>query len=398
MISDVSYLDDGRRRPSCTEPHQRDRRALQRHQHDFYFRNVFDAGEYDLGSVTLALGCDCLGEIRYLDAVLADESGSPETINNAICMHEEDYGILWKHWNFRYDETPRYAGRDGWWSRPSTRSATMSTASSGTSTRTDHPVRGQADRHRADRVRSRPEPLRSSAPSSHRSSTHRTISTCSTCDSTSRSTAPTTPSSKLTPSGSRWDRATSTETPSWPAISTITNERDGAVAAIHRRHAPGRSSTPECSNRFGEPVGYKLVPAVGPTLLAGPGSDLARRAEFARTALWVTAYDPHGAACSRRLPQPACRRRHRRVGQEGARPRQHRHRPVAHVRHLAYPAPRGLANHALRVHRLLSQTRGVLRPQSITRRPTTSGTRHGALSPGTSRRILITGQGCRCRD
>ena len=34
--------------------------------------------------------------------MLADEAGNPQTIRNAICMHEEDYGILWKHWNFRY--------------------------------------------------------------------------------------------------------------------------------------------------------------------------------------------------------------------------------------------------------------------------------------------------------
>lgn len=45
----------------------------------------------------LTLGCDCLGEIYYFDATLADEQGSPRTINNAVCMHEEDYGTLWKH-------------------------------------------------------------------------------------------------------------------------------------------------------------------------------------------------------------------------------------------------------------------------------------------------------------
>ncbi|MFL6115846.1 MAG: thiamine pyrophosphate-binding protein [Catenulispora sp.] len=49
---------------------------------------------------------------------------------------------------------------------------------------------------------------------------------------------------------------------------------------------------PNVTNRLGEPVGYKLVPFVGPTLLAAPESDLARRAEFARHHLWVTRYDP----------------------------------------------------------------------------------------------------------
>ncbi len=63
------------------------------------WKNAFDAGEWGLGRMTqsLTLGCDCLGEIYYFDAMLANEQGEPWLIENAICMHEEDYGILWKH-------------------------------------------------------------------------------------------------------------------------------------------------------------------------------------------------------------------------------------------------------------------------------------------------------------
>ncbi|GMA94885.1 hypothetical protein GCM10025881_17090 [Pseudolysinimonas kribbensis] len=63
------------------------------------WNNYFDAGEYQFGRLanSLELGCDCLGEITYLDAVIADDFGTPQTIRNAICIHEEDYGILWKH-------------------------------------------------------------------------------------------------------------------------------------------------------------------------------------------------------------------------------------------------------------------------------------------------------------
>jgi primary-amine oxidase len=63
------------------------------------WRSAFDVGEFGLGKLTnsLVLGCDCLGEIRYLDATLAGEDGEPYTIGNAICIHEEDDGILWKH-------------------------------------------------------------------------------------------------------------------------------------------------------------------------------------------------------------------------------------------------------------------------------------------------------------
>jgi primary-amine oxidase len=46
---------------------------------------------------SLELGCDCLGWIRYFDGHLCTSRGEPLTIKNAVCMHEEDYGILWKH-------------------------------------------------------------------------------------------------------------------------------------------------------------------------------------------------------------------------------------------------------------------------------------------------------------
>ncbi|PPK66452.1 primary-amine oxidase [Actinokineospora auranticolor] len=66
-----------------------------------YWISYFDAGEYLLGknANTLKLGCDCLGVIHYFDAVVADDNCNPVTIPQAICMHEEDYGILWKHTN-----------------------------------------------------------------------------------------------------------------------------------------------------------------------------------------------------------------------------------------------------------------------------------------------------------
>ncbi len=62
-------------------------------------RTAYDIGEWGLGFMTtsLELGCDCLGEIGYLDATLCDSHGVPYTIKNAICIHEEDDRVLWKH-------------------------------------------------------------------------------------------------------------------------------------------------------------------------------------------------------------------------------------------------------------------------------------------------------------
>ena len=70
------------------------------------FKNVFDQGEYGVGWLanSLTLGCDCVGEIFYFDGVVNDQDGEPATIENAICMHEEDYGIGWKHTDFRTED------------------------------------------------------------------------------------------------------------------------------------------------------------------------------------------------------------------------------------------------------------------------------------------------------
>ena len=76
-------------------------------------KNVFDIGEYGLGKLanSLQLGCDCLGHIAYLDAHLNTMDGDIFTIPKAICIHEEDNGILWKHWDFRTERTEVRRGR-----------------------------------------------------------------------------------------------------------------------------------------------------------------------------------------------------------------------------------------------------------------------------------------------
>lgn len=65
---------------------------------------AFDVGEYGLGNLinSLVLGCDCLGSIQYMDVVNVRLDGKPTIIKNAICIHEEDDGILWKHSDLRF--------------------------------------------------------------------------------------------------------------------------------------------------------------------------------------------------------------------------------------------------------------------------------------------------------
>jgi primary-amine oxidase len=69
----------------------------------FQRKCAFDVGDYGLGycANSLELGCDCLGHIHYFDAVMSDAAGNPTTKKSAVCMHEEDQGILWKHVEYR---------------------------------------------------------------------------------------------------------------------------------------------------------------------------------------------------------------------------------------------------------------------------------------------------------
>ncbi|KAK6196994.1 hypothetical protein LQW54_010956 [Pestalotiopsis sp. IQ-011] len=62
-------------------------------------KSVFDVGDIGAGVAAnnLALGCDCLGLIKYFSFTLSNSNGEPVEKPNAICMHEIDDGIGWKH-------------------------------------------------------------------------------------------------------------------------------------------------------------------------------------------------------------------------------------------------------------------------------------------------------------
>ncbi|KAE8453660.1 Copper amine oxidase [Mollisiaceae sp. DMI_Dod_QoI] len=114
VLNNITYNDHGNVRPifyrlSLAEmvvpygnpehPHQR--------------KHAFDLGEYGGGYMTnsLSLGCDCKGAIHYMDAAFVNRAGESTTIKNAICIHEEDSGILFKHTDFRDDSVIVTRGR-----------------------------------------------------------------------------------------------------------------------------------------------------------------------------------------------------------------------------------------------------------------------------------------------
>ncbi|KAI4594319.1 hypothetical protein KJ359_008342 [Pestalotiopsis sp. 9143b] len=69
----------------------------------FHKKQAFDLGDAGAGLMAndLKLGCDCLGAIAYKDGLVADHNGVPVVKPNAMCIHEQDGGILWKHTNYR---------------------------------------------------------------------------------------------------------------------------------------------------------------------------------------------------------------------------------------------------------------------------------------------------------
>ena len=72
-------------------------------RHPYHKKAAFDLGDAGAGIMAnnLQLGCDCLGSIHYLSAVLNDDKGEPLEMPNVICIHEQDNGIGWKHTNYR---------------------------------------------------------------------------------------------------------------------------------------------------------------------------------------------------------------------------------------------------------------------------------------------------------
>lgn len=71
---------------------------------------VLDAGDYGLGNFIVPLShgnydlynCDCFGEVIYhLDVTRVSSNGTPIKIKKAICVHEEDFGVLWRHTDLR---------------------------------------------------------------------------------------------------------------------------------------------------------------------------------------------------------------------------------------------------------------------------------------------------------
>ncbi|MDH2414362.1 primary-amine oxidase [Nocardioides sp. CER19] len=254
------------------------------------WQNYFDFGEYQFGRLanSLELGCDCLGEITYLDAVVVDDFCVPQTIRNAICIHEEDYGVLWKHNDIfsGSSETRRqrrlvmsFFGTVGnydygfYWSLYLDGTVDLEVKATGIPFPSGY---DGTDPHFSELAPGLGAPVHQHLFSARLDFTVDTVR--NQVDELDAVTVPAGP-------GNPWGNAiarTSTR---------LTGEQMARRNAANERNRVWTISSTERTNRFGHPTGYVLQPEGQPALLAAEDSSISRRAAFARHHLWVTQYD-----------------------------------------------------------------------------------------------------------
>ncbi|UDY35029.1 primary-amine oxidase [Dermatobacter hominis] len=258
------------------------------------WKNAFDAGEWGLGRMTqpLTLGCDCLGEIRYVDVTMADERCDPWIVPNAICLHEEDVGIGWKHvdlltgrhevrrsrrmvishiatvGNYEYGFF-WYLYLDGGIQLEVKLTGIMSTQ--GVPVGTTNPFATTVAPGVAAPVHQ------------HLFCARLDLDVDGTANRVEEVEAEVLPAGRDNP----WANA-------FRARATVLERECEAQREVSPSTSRSwRVTNVGVRNGLDQPVGYKLVPTMStPTLLARPESSVARRAGFARHNLWVTPYHP----------------------------------------------------------------------------------------------------------
>ncbi|MFM8236358.1 MAG: primary-amine oxidase [Actinomycetota bacterium] len=259
------------------------------------WKNAFDAGEWGLGRManSLKLGCDCLGEIFYFDAQLATEQGDPYTLEHAICMHEEDYGILWKHVDL-------YGGRAE--VRRSRRLVVSFIATVGNyeygffwyfyldgTVQLEVKLTGVVSSMAFDPAG--PDPAFANvigrgvaAPHhQHMFSARLDLDVDGAVNEIYEVDAEALPTGPENPWGNAFR----------PKVTQLVSELGAQRETNAATSRSWRIVNPEARNGLGRPTAYKLVPTMStPTLLAAADSPIGRRAAFAKHNLWVTPYSP----------------------------------------------------------------------------------------------------------
>ena len=257
------------------------------------WKNAFDAGEWGLGRMANSLvnGCDCLGEIRYLDAVCSTETGRPYVLQNAICIHEEDYGILWKHLDLHVGRAEVRRQRRLVVSSISTvgnyeygfywyfyLDGTIQLEVKLTGILSTMAVAPGEVPHYASMI----APQLAAPFHQHLFNVRLDVEIDGTHNRVEEVDVVASTPGPDNPMNNAFE----------PVSTLIESEKDASRLIDPSKSRTWRISNLASTNRLGRPVAYKLLPGATPTLLAGPNSSVAKRAGFATKNLWVTRYDP----------------------------------------------------------------------------------------------------------
>jgi primary-amine oxidase len=294
VLHNIGYQDGGRVRPIIYRASMAEMVVPYGDPAPTHWRkNAFDEGEYGVGMLAnrLELGCDCLGEIRYMDAIVSDGQGEPVTLENAICLHEEDFGILWKHTNFRTGQVEVrrsrrfvissiatvgnyeygffwYLYQDGTIELQLKLTGVVSTGAIAPGREPEHGVVVAPGLYAPNHQ--------------HWFSFRLDMMVDGPDNSVYEVNSEAVPMGPANPNGN-----------AWVAKRTLLTRESQAQRLIDP--LAGRYwvvTNPSVTNELGQPVAYKLVPGENVGALAHPDSSIARRAGFITKHLWVTRYDP----------------------------------------------------------------------------------------------------------
>ncbi|WP_280218181.1 primary-amine oxidase [Nocardia neocaledoniensis] len=262
-----------------------------------FWQNYFDAGEIIYGRLTnsLALGCDCVGEIKYFDGVFADETGMPRVIPNAICMHEEDYGSLWKHTDpFTGAQEVRRARRlvisfftnvgnydyGFFWYLYLDGSIECEAKLTGILFTSAYP--GDSDNGDKYPFASEVAPGLGAPYHQHLFGARLDMNVDGTPNVVNEIDAVRVPISPTNPHGNGFTKS----------VTPIVSEQVSGRVADGSKGRVWQIASTTATNSLGHPTSYVLHPADGPTLMADPSASVSSRAAFATKHLFVTEYDP----------------------------------------------------------------------------------------------------------
>lgn len=294
VLHNISYRDGERERPIVSRASVCEMVVPYGDPQEKYFRkNAFDIGEYGIGLManSLELGCDCLGTIRYFDAWMNDSRGAPVNIKNAICLHEEDVGLLWKHTDWRTNQTE---------TRRSRRLAVSSISTVGNyeygffwyffqdgTIQCEVKLTGIMNTTvlapgEKPRFGTLIAPQLNAPYHQHLFAARLDMSVDGDANSVYEVNTASMPRGPENPHGNGFQ-----------AVSTLLEKESQAKRSVNSASARfWRIVNPSRTNRLGQPVGYRLVPGENCPVFAQPDAAVMRRAGFTAHNLWATPYTP----------------------------------------------------------------------------------------------------------